>query len=153
MATATARQAASTPDVTMVDPRAPRFGQALTASGMVLGIALTPAFVYAVATVLVLAVVSGWRVDAYATLWRRGMLPLVGRPADREPAAPHRFARLVGAGMTLLASLAFLAGFALVGSVLAAVVAVLAGLAAVTGICVGCRFYRQVSFVRRLGLV
>ncbi|MWG33553.1 DUF4395 domain-containing protein [Halomarina oriensis] len=154
MATVTSRSDSSSPDLALVDPRAPRFGQALTATGMVLGLALAePLFVYAVALALGVAVVSRWRVDAYATLWRRVLIPVVGRPDEREPAAPHRFARLVGAATTTLASLAFLAGFSLVGSVLAAVVATLAGLAAVTGVCVGCRFYRQVAFVRRLGVV
>lgn len=145
---------AGTPAVAMVDSRAPRFGQALTATGMLLGVALgRPLFVVAVAVVLGLSVASGWRLDFYGHLWRRLLIPLVGRPTEREPAAPHRFAKLIGATVSLLASVALLAGFSLVGYALAAIVAVLAGLAAITDVCVGCRMYRQVAFFRRLGVV
>ena len=138
----------------LVDPRAPRFGQALTALGLVTAIALQiPALVYAVAVVLGAAVLSGWRVDLYATLWKQGAMSVLDPPAEHEPAAPHRFARLLGAVFTAAGSVALLAGLPLVGYVLAGVVAVLAGLAATTGFCLGCRMYRQVQFVQRLGIL
>lgn len=138
---------------TLIDPRAPRFGQAITATGLGLGVVFgLPVLVYAVAVVLLLAVGSGWRLDAYAVAFRRLVRPALGE-AEPEPAAPHRFARVMGAVGTALASGLLLAGLAPAGYVVAAAVAALAGLAAVTGICVGCRLYRQVQFVRRLGLV
>jgi hypothetical protein len=138
----------------LVDPRAPRFGQSLTALGLVAAIALqTPALVYAVAVVLVAAVLSGWRVDLYAALWKHGAMAVLDPPAEREPAAPHRFARLLGAVFTATGSIALLAGLPVVGYALAGVVAALAGLAATTGFCLGCRMYRQVQFVQRLGVL
>lgn len=155
-------------EVTLVDPRAPRFGQALTALGLAAGIALgEPLLVAAVAVVLNAALLSGWRLDLYAFLWRTLLIPIVGRPAEREPAAPHRFARLMGAAFTAVATLLLLADAALAfeavarglsapalaGYALAAMVAALAALAATTGICVGCRMYRQVSFFRNIGVV
>lgn len=155
----------ATPDagrpVDVVDPRAPRFGQGITTLGLVAGIALQePAFVYAITAVLVVAAVSGWRIDAYSFLWRRVLIPVVGKPAERESAAPHRFAKLMGATFTAAASGLLLVGSAsgaglLVagGFALAGVVAVLAAVAAVLDICVGCRMYEQVSFFRRLGWV
>ncbi|WP_254537984.1 DUF4395 family protein [Halomarina litorea] len=106
-----------------------------------------------VALVLNLAVLSEWRLDLYGVLWKRAVVPVVGRPAEREPAAPHRFAKLVGAVTTALAGVALLAGLLLVGYAIAGVVAALAGLAAATDVCLGCRLYRQVSFFRRLGVV
>ncbi|MEF8774972.1 MAG: DUF4395 domain-containing protein [Haloarculaceae archaeon] len=137
-----------------VDPRAPRFGQSLTAIGFGAGIALDlPAVVYAVTIVLVAAVASGWRLDLYAVLWRRLLVPIVGYPGEREAAAPHRFARLMGAGFGLLGSGLVLAGYSLAGYATVGVVVVLAGLAATTGVCLGCRMYRQVRFVRGLGLL
>lgn len=160
--------ARATREASLVDPRAPRFGQALTATGLLAGVALQqPLLVGAVAAVLCTAVASGWRLDLWGVLWRRLAIPVVGAPADREPAAPHRFAKLVGAGFTGLATLSFAAdavlapaavawghsGLALAGYGLAALVAALAALAATTGICLGCRMYRQVSFFRRLGVV
>lgn len=145
-----------------VDPRAPRFGQALTALGLGAGIVFqAPEFVYAIAIVLNAAVLSGWRVDLYGALWRAVGLRIVGPPLEREPAAPHRFAKVMGAGFTAIASLLLLAVMmgsagrtvALAGYAVAGVVALLAGVAAAFDICVGCRMYRQISFFRDLGVV
>ena len=142
------------PDTSLVDPRAPRFGQTLTALGFGSAIVLDlPVLVYAVTAVLVAAVVSGWRLDLYAALWRTAMLPLVGQPAEREHAAPHRFARVLGALFGVLGSGLLLAGVPLAGYAIVGMVVVLAGLAASTGLCLGCKMYRQVQFFQRLGLV
>lgn len=146
---------------TLVDPRAPRFGQTLTAVGLVAGIALgEPLLVVAVTAILVSAVLSGWRVDAYGLAWRYLVVPVVGKPTERESASPHRFAKLLGAGFTAVASAALIAGvglgspgLVLAGYGVAALVAGLAGLAAIFDICVGCRMYGQFAVVRRLGWV
>lgn len=140
----------------LVDPRAPRFGQTLTAGLLTLAIVLQqPLLVGIVTAVLVSAVVTRWRVDPWGLLWRHGASRFVDPPAEREPAAPHRFAKLMGAGFTLVASgLLVVSGPATVaGYVVAGLVALLAGIAAALDICVGCRLYRQVGFFRRLGLV
>ncbi len=145
----------------MVDPRSPRFGQTVTALGLVAGIAFQqPIFVFAIATVLVVSAVSGWRLDLYGFVWRTVMIPIVGEPATKEPAAPHRFAKLLGAGFTTLASLLLLATLAgapatlaVGGYALAGIVGVLAIVAAAFDYCLGCKMYRQVSFFRRLGWV
>lgn len=150
----TSRATGRSPSVAMVDPRAPRFGQTLTALGLAGGVVLgEPILIAFVAVVLSTAVVSGWRIDAWGFLWRRLAIPVVGLPAEREPAAPHRFAKLLGAVGTTLAVGAFLTGVPLVGYSIAVAVSAAAGLAAVTDICLGCRLYRQVAVVRRLGLV
>ncbi|MFW6153259.1 MAG: DUF4395 domain-containing protein [Halobacteriota archaeon] len=138
----------------MVDPRAPRFGQGLTASLLVVGIALVePMVVYLVAVVLVTSVLTGWRVDLYGLLWRYAARRLVTTPVDPEPAAPHRFAKLLGATGTTLATGLLLVDLPLLGFAIAGVIAVLAGLAAVSGLCLGCKMYRQVSTLRRLDIV
>lgn len=167
-ATSTPTRDRSEPGVALVDPRAPRFGQALTALGLAAGIALRePLLVVAVAVVLNAALLSGWRLDLYGFLWRTVLIPVVGRPGEREPASPHRFARLMGAVFTAVATVALLADMALdpaavalglsapalAGYGIALAVTALAALAATTGICVGCRMYRQVSFFRDLGVV
>ena len=139
--------------VARVDPRTPRFGQAVTASGLLSGIALDrPVLVFAVTAVLSLAVLSRWRVDAYGLAFRGLVAPRLA-PEAPEPAAPHRFAKLIGAAGTTLASLALLAGVPLVGYALAGAVALAAGLAATTGLCLGCRMYRGVALFRRHDLV
>lgn len=138
----------------LVDPRAPRFGQAITATLAAAAIALGhPGLAYALAVLLLVPVLSRWRIDPYRWLWRRVMVPVVGRPTEREPAAPHRFARVLGATGVTFASLLFVADLMIAGAVVLAAVGLLAGLAAVTGLCVGCRMYRQVSFLRSRGIV
>lgn len=136
-----------------MDPRAPRFGQLLTASLLLLGVAFQlPAAVFAVAAVLATAAASGWRVDLYGAVWR-GFRLAFGPPSATEPAAPHRFARVLGAIGTVVASGLLMAGTPTAGYAVAAVVAAAAGLAGTTGICLGCRLYRQVGVARRAGVV
>lgn len=140
--------------VALVDPRAPRFGQTLTALFLLLGIGLgEPRLVVGVAVVLVTAVTTGYRVDLWAVLWRHAAVRVAGRSAEREPAAPHRFAKLLGATATALASGLLLAGVPVAGYAVAGLVALLAGLAAATDLCLGCRMYRGVALFRRLGVV
>lgn len=138
----------------VVDPRAPRFGQALTTTGLVFGIALGfPPLIYLVAAVLLTALLTRWRYDPYGILWRTLVQPAVGRPDEPEPAAPHRFAKLLGAVGTSVASLLIVLGVPTAGYVIAGLVAFAAGLAAVTGLCIGCRLYRQVGFFKRYSIV
>lgn len=145
-----------TDSVSLVDPRAPRFGQAVTATLATAAVVRTaPALVGLLALVLGVAVLSRWRVDAAAVLWRYVVVPAVGASDEREPAVPHRFAKVVGATTTAVATPLVLLGgsLAVVGYALVAVVAVLAALGATTGFCLGCRMYREVARFRRAGLV
>lgn len=156
-----AHSTTASPDVATVDPRAPRFGQLVTMTGLLLGVGLRePLLVLAVAVVLNAAVLSGWRLDLYGVLWRRGVTRVVGPPTETEPAAPHRFARLLGAAFTAVATVLLFVGPAvdvpalvLAGYAVAALVALLAAVAGIGGYCVGCRLYREVAFFRRLGVV
>jgi hypothetical protein len=144
-----------------LDPRAPRFGQAVTAVLALGGVTLQESvLVYVLTVMLVVPVVSRWRVDPYGFVWRTLVRPVVGSPDNTESAIPHRFARLLGATLTTAASGLLVAGgatsvgvLALVGYGLVAVVGLLATLGATTGLCIGCRMYRQVGAVRDLGLL
>ncbi len=138
----------------MVDPRAPRFGQTVTAAGMAAFLATrNPAPLFAVAAVLAVSLLSGWRLDLYGFFWKRVMVPFVGAPDEREAASPHRFAKLMGATFTVAASALWLADLALAALLVAAMVGTLAAVAAALDLCVGCRMYRQVRFFRELGVV
>jgi hypothetical protein len=124
-------------DVATVDPRGPRFGRAVTATLAGAGVVLAePLLVAAVAGLLGTAVLSRWRIDVVAMGWRRLAVPIVGASAEREPATPHRFAKFVGAVLTVTATPLLLVGgsLATVGYPLAAVVTVLAALGATTGV-------------------
>jgi hypothetical protein len=145
----------------VVDPRAPRFGQTITTLGLVGGIALRePLLVYAISAILVVSALSRWRLDLYGFLWRNAMRRVLGGPDETEAAAPHRFAKLLGAVFTAVASVLLLAGgyagvssVVIAGYAVAGSVAVLAFAAASFDYCLGCKMYRQVSFFRRLGWV
>jgi len=145
----------------MVDPRAPRFGQAITALGLAVGILLQqPLFIYAITGILAVSVLSRWRLDLYALVWRRVMLRIVGAPTVREHAAPHRFAKLLGALFTAIASVSLLVGgatgiaiVAIGGYAVASTVVVLAVAASAFDYCVGCKLYPQLSFVRQSGWI
>lgn len=143
-----------------VDPRGPRFGQAVTAVLALGGVAFQePTLVYVLAVLLVVPVVSRWRIDPYGTVWNHAVRRVVGPPDTVESAIPHRFARVVGAASTAVASALLLAAWgglgwlSLAGYGFAAAVGLLAVLGATTGICVGCRLYRQVGLFRDLGLL
>lgn len=153
-ATSTARPQRTEEEYTLVDPRAPRFGQAVTASGLLLGIVLqAPAFIFAIGLILNTAVWSRWRLHPYSLVWKNAVAPAIDAPEEAEPASPHRFATLVGAVGTVLASLVILAGFPFAGYVIAGAIAAAAGLGATTGFCLGCHMYRSVSLFRRLSIV
>lgn len=149
------------PEAGQVDPRAPRFGQAITATLALLGVAFqSPALVYGLTVLLVVAVASRWRIDPYAVLWRSGVRRVVGPPTETESALPHRFARVVGAIFTVVASALLLTAgitgltpLAFAGYGFAVAVGLLAALGATTGFCLGCRMYNEVAFFRRLGLL
>jgi hypothetical protein len=134
-----------------IDPRGPRFNQA------VLTVALLGAFlldarviVPVFAVVLLLGAAFGPRYGPFLRLYAEVIKPRLSPPADLEDPRPPRFAAAVGVVFLTAATVAFAAGAAAVGWTLALIVAALAGLAAVTGICVGCEIY--VLLARRRGV-
>lgn len=150
-----------TTGVAMTDPRAPRFGQLITASLLTIGILLQqPLLIAFVAGILLTAVLSKWRLHPYAILWQHLIVPLVGRSNNPEPAAPHRFATLLGATFTTTATALLYSSLVttlpvleVAGYGIAAIVALLAATAAIADYCIGCKLYTQVAYVRNLNLV
>ncbi len=140
------------PDVPKpIDPRGPRFNQAVLASALLLGFLfdwkpVVPLF----AGVLLLGAAFGPRYGPFLRLYAEVIRPRLAPPAVLEDPRPPRFAAAVGVLFLGLASLAFLAGAGAVGWGLALVVAALAGLSAVTGICIGCEIW--LLFARRRGV-
>ena len=137
-----------------IDPRGPRFNQA------VLTVALLGAFlldaklvVPLFAVVLLLGAAFGPRFGPFLRLYADVVRPRLAPPADLEDPRPPRFAAAVGVVFLTGATVAFAAGASGVGWALALVVAALAGLAAVTGICVGCEIYLLVARRRGVRLV
>ncbi len=136
---------------TPIDPRGPRFNQAVLATALVVGFLLDlPAVAPVFAVVLLLGAALGPRYGPFLRLYAEVIKPRLAPPTEMEDPRPPRFAAAVGVAFLGSASIAFLAGAAGLGWALTLVVAALAALSAVTGLCVGCEIYALVA--RRRGL-
>ena len=137
-----------------IDPRGPRFNQAvLTAALLGSFLADLHAVVPVFAVVLFLGAAFGPRYGPFLRLYAEVVKPRLSPPAELEDPRPPRFAAAVGVAFLTAATIAFAAGASTVGWVLALFVAALAGLAAVTGICVGCEVYVVLARWRGVQLV
>lgn len=137
-----------------IDPRGPRFNQAVLTVGLLAGfLADAKAVVPVLAVVLFLGAAFGPRYGPFLRLYAELIRPRLGPPAELEDPRPPRFAAAIGVVFLVGASVAFAAGAAGLGWALALVVAALAGLAAVTGICVGCEIYLLLTRRRGTRLV
>ena len=81
------------------------------------------------------------RKGPYSYVYRALVLPRIGPPAEREPAAPVRFAQLVGFTFLAVAAVGYLTGVTLLGVVFAAFGLLAAFLNAAFGLCLGCEAY------------
>ena len=125
-----------------IDPRGPRFNQAVLATALAAGFLVdwrpvVPLF----ALVLLAGAALGPRYGPFLALYAKVVRPRLGPPAELEDPRPPRFSAALGVIVLSAATLAFLAGSAVVGWGLALVVAALAALSATTGVCVGCEIY------------
>jgi hypothetical protein len=134
--------------IPMVDPRQPRFGQAVTGGALLVAyLGDWPAVIPVIAAVLAGASLLGPRANVYAYAFRGVKRVLrLGPPPELEEAGPPRFANTVGFVFLTVATVAafaftppLLGGWVAWG--LALVVSALALLAAATGLCVGCELY------------
>lgn len=136
---------------TPIDPRGPRFNQAVLTVALLAGFLLDARWVAPVfAVVLFLGAAFGPRYGPFLRLYAEAIKPRLSPPSELEDPRPPRFAAAVGVIFLLAATISFAAGAIGLGWVLALIVAALAGLAAVTGICVGCEIY--LLFARRRGV-
>jgi len=132
-----------------VDPRAPRFGAAITAAVLLVDVFLGVAGATGAAVVLLAAVTAlfawgafaGIRRHPYGALFRRFVRPRLAPPAELEDAAPPTFAQLVGFLVTVIGLVLALAGVPLAAPIAAGVAFVAAFLNAAFGLCLGCELY------------
>lgn len=132
-----------TPPARQIDPRGQRFGAGLSAVVLVIAFGLNlPWLAVLVGVNLGVSAAFGTRLFLPGRAWRLVRSALrIGPPAETEHEYPPRFAQALGATFLGLGALAFVAGLAPLGWLLAAAVAALQTLLAATGICVGCRLY------------
>jgi len=122
--------------VRMVDVRPPRFAAWVTTVVLAL-VLLTGSTVLLVAQAVVFALGAAGR-QPYALLYKS----LVRTPPrEREPAAPLRFAQLVGLVFAAVGTLALLLGATTVGLIAAGAALAAALLNAAFGICLGCELH------------
>ncbi len=134
-----------------IDPRGPRFNQAVLTVALLAGFVVdwrpvVPIF----AAVLFLGAAFGPRYGPFLRLYADVIRPRLAPPTVLEDPRPPRFAAAVGVLFLVGASLAFVSGAPGVAWALALIVAALAGLSAVTGLCVGCEIW--LLFARRRGV-
>jgi hypothetical protein len=126
----------------MVDVRGPRFGAWVTT--VVLAAALLTGagwLVAAQAVVFGIGASAGLRYAPYGLLFRTLVAPRLGPVREREPAAPPRFAQLVGLLFAVVGAAGYLLGAPLLGAVATGLALVAALLNAATGFCLGCELY------------
>src|SRR5919106_3929527 len=129
-------------DTTVIDARAPRFNQAVVGLVSLVAVTVGPWWLLALlAAQLAIGLTLGRRFCLPCVAYFELVQPRFGE-GPLEDARPPRFANVVGAVFLGAASLAFLAGWNSLGTVLGAAVAALALLAAATGLCVGCEAYK-----------
>ena len=131
-----------------LDPRGPRFSAAVTTVVLVAvlvtgwgALALAQAAVFAITAV-------DPRRGLYALIYRHLVAPRLGPAAEREDAAPVRFAQLVGFVFLLVAALGYLTGLTAVGVTFTAFGLAAAFLNAAFGLCLGCEAYLAIRRLR-----
>ena len=125
----------------LLDPRGPRFAAALT-TVVLIAVLVTGSgwLMLAQAVVFALSAASP-RWSPYGLVYRALVAPRLGRPSELEPAAPVRFAQLVGLAFATVSAIGYLTGASLVGLVAAAFALIAAFLNAAFGLCLGCEVY------------
>lgn len=139
---------------TPIDPRAPRFNQAVLTVGLLAGFLLDiPAVAPLFAFVLFLGAAFGPRYGPFLRIYGQFVKPHLDPPDFLEDPRPPRFAATIGVSFLSAATLVFLAGVPGLAWGLTLLVAALAGLAASTGICVGCEVWLFIAKRRGVEVV
>lgn len=125
----------------MLDPRGPRFAAALTTVVLILVLAFGAGWLALAQAVVFAATALAPRYGPYALIYRMVVAPRLGPSADLEPAAPVRFAQVVGLCFAIVAAFGYLSGATLLGVVAAAGALLAAFLNAAFGLCLGCEMY------------
>ena len=129
-----------------IDPRGPRFNQAVLSTGLLAAFLFDVRWAVPVlGACLALGAAFGSAYGPFLRFYAKVIRPRLPPPKEVEDPRPPRFAATVGTFFLLAATVAFAAGGATFGWVLALIVAALAGLAAITEICIGCEIYLAVA--------
>jgi Domain of unknown function (DUF4395) len=124
-----------------LDPRGQRFAATLTSVVLIVVLATGWGWLALAQAVVFAVTAADPRRGPYTMIYRALVLPRIGPPAEREDAAPVRFAQLVGFVFLTIASIGYLSGVTALGVTFAALGLLAAFLNAAFGLCVGCEAY------------
>lgn len=140
-----------------VDVRGPRFAAWVTTGVLAAVIILVGISLPAATTILALqaavfaiGALKGPRHHPYGRLFATLIAPRLGPVREREPAAPLRFAQLVGLIFAVVGFLGFVSGHPLIGLIATDLALFAAFLNAAFGICLGCKVYPLAARLRPL---
>ncbi|MFC7273352.1 DUF4395 domain-containing protein [Paractinoplanes rhizophilus] len=124
-----------------LDPRGQRFAATLTSAVLVAVLATGWGWLALAQTIVFAITAMNPKQGPYAYVYRTLIRPRLGPPAEREPAAPVRFAQTVGFTFLAVATVGYLTGLTALGVVFAAFGLLAAFLNAAFGLCLGCEAY------------
>ncbi|MBB3037347.1 DUF4395 domain-containing protein [Hoyosella altamirensis] len=132
-----------------VDVRGPRFAAWITSAVLALTLVTGWWVLLAIqAIVFALGAALGPRRSPYGMLFANVVAPRIGPVREREPAAPVRFAQLVGLLFAVAALVGYISGAVLAGQIFTGLAFIAAFLNAAFGICLGCQMYPLVAQLR-----
>ena len=125
-----------------IDPRGPRFAALITTAVFVVVLLTGSAWLLAAqAVVFAVTAWAGLPASPYGYLYRRLVAPRLGPPRELEPAAPPRFAQVVGLAISIVGVIGYATGVSVLGMAAAAAGLAAAFLNGVFGLCLGCEMY------------
>jgi hypothetical protein len=124
-----------------LDPRGPRFAAALTTVVLVVVLATGWGWLALAQAVVFAVTAADPRRGPYAVIYSYLVAPRLGPTAEREDAAPVRFAQLVGFAFLAVATIGYFSGATTLGLVFTAFGLLAAFLNAAFGLCLGCEAY------------
>jgi hypothetical protein len=130
-----------------LDPRGQRFAASVTTLVLIVVLATGWGWLALAQAVVFAITAADPRRGPYSYVYRALVLPRLGPPVEREPAAPVRFAQLVGFSFLAVASVGYLAGASTLGVVFTAFGLLAAFLNAAFGLCLGCEAYLAIKRV------
>ncbi|SIE88924.1 integral membrane protein [Mycobacteroides abscessus subsp. abscessus] len=146
----------TTPAISQVDVRGPRFSAWITTTVLIITLAVSAVSPTAAAVILGLQAVVfaigallGPHRAPYGTIFRTLIQPRLSPVTEREPVPPLQFAQLLGFTFAAVGTVGFATGVTLLGVIATALALGAAFLNAAFGICLGCQIYPLITRLRR----
>ncbi|MEI7779146.1 MAG: DUF4395 domain-containing protein [Actinomycetes bacterium] len=138
----TTNSVSATRSGSLIDPRGPRFGAAITTVVLAVVLLTSSSWLLAVqAIVFGLGAIVGLSAQPYGVVYRRLVRPRLAPPRELEESAPPRFAQGVGLAFAVAGLAGYLGGVSTLGTIAVALALGAAFLNAAFNFCLGCEMY------------